>query len=47
MGAGMALNLLSRGWEVHVHDIVAERRDALAAAGARVHATAADRKSVV
>ena len=41
MGAGMALNLLSRGWEVHVHDIVAERRDALVAAGARVHATAA------
>ena len=41
MGGAMALNLLARGWEVHVHDIVAERRDALAAAGARAHATAA------
>ena len=40
MGGAMALNLLAQGWEVHVHDIVAERRDALVAAGARVHATA-------
>lgn len=41
MGAGMALNLLSQGWEVHVQDIVAARRNALLAAGAHAHTTAA------
>ena len=41
MGGAMALNLLAQGWEVHVHDIVPERVDALSTSGARTHATAA------
>lgn len=41
MGGAMALNLLAQGWQVHVHDIVPERHDALATSGARAHATAA------
>ncbi len=40
MGAGMAQRLLSQGWPVHVFDLVAERCQALAAAGAMAHASA-------
>jgi putative dehydrogenase len=38
MGAGMALNLLARGWPVHVRDLDAAREQALAAEGAVVGA---------
>jgi len=41
MGAGMARNLLARGWSVHVHDLVAQKHDALVALGALAHASAA------
>ena len=37
MGGGIARNLLRRGWPVHVHDVVPERQQALADAGAQAH----------
>ncbi len=42
MGGAMAANLLSRGWPVHVCDLLPERSQALAACGATAHAAAAD-----
>jgi L-threonate 2-dehydrogenase len=42
MGSAMALNLLSRGWVVHVHDLIAARAGVLAAAGATAHTRASD-----
>jgi 3-hydroxyisobutyrate dehydrogenase len=45
MGGGMALRLLSQGWPVHVFDIMADRMAALASAGARAHASAAEAAS--
>ena len=45
MGSAMALRLLSCGWPVHVFDLVERRSLALASAGARVHATAAQAAS--
>lgn len=41
MGAAMARRLLSQGWEVHVHDLVAARGAELTSAGAVAHASAA------
>ncbi len=42
MGAAMASNLLSRGWQVHVCDCIPERSAALVSLGAHVHGAAAD-----
>ncbi len=42
MGGAMAANLLSRGWAVHVCDLLPERSQALADLGATAHATPAD-----
>lgn len=42
MGGAMAANLLSRGWPVHVCDLLPDRSQALAACGATAHATPAD-----
>lgn len=41
MGGGMAANLLARGWEVHVCDLVVDKVRALEAQGAHGHATPA------
>lgn len=38
MGGGMALNLLARGWPVHVNDIDTAKTDTLGSFGAFVHA---------
>jgi 3-hydroxyisobutyrate dehydrogenase-like beta-hydroxyacid dehydrogenase len=42
MGGAMASRLLSCGWPVHVCDLVAQKRDLLAARGAVAHATPAE-----
>jgi 3-hydroxyisobutyrate dehydrogenase-like beta-hydroxyacid dehydrogenase len=42
MGAAMAQRLLAQGWPVHVSDLVAERSQALARAGATAHPRAAE-----
>jgi L-threonate 2-dehydrogenase len=42
MGSAMAQRLLSQGWPVHVFDLVADKCAALAHAGARAHASAAE-----
>lgn len=42
MGGGMAANLLSQGWPVHVHDIDDEHAQNMVALGAFRHATYAD-----
>ena len=41
MGGAMAANLLERGWDVHVCDLVASRSARLAGLGATAHADAA------
>jgi len=41
MGAGMATNLLARGYDVHVRDVIAEREQALAKRGAHCQPTPA------
>ncbi len=40
MGSGMAVNLLRRGWQVHVHDIDMVRQQALQESGAVTHDSA-------